>query len=249
VASGSASFSLDSKRRRFCRNMILGSNLLSAMVLDPHEQAGRQPASAADHKGKDGRSKWLFGLVGVLLVSGPWLRRVLSKPPRASERFVVERSMAEVPVEPHERSDANALWIIGIVLFLFLGGLGLHWILAGFLGALKQSPEPKDAWQPIQRRTETLAARPTYPRLQVSPPLDLQTFRTREENKLGTYGWIDRTSGVVRVPIERAMELVLAQGLPTRSNADSKTNHAGPSSYQLMQQRPEHRQPEIQGEK
>jgi len=51
----------------------------------------------------------------------------------------------------------------------------------------------------------------------------------------------------VRIPIERAMELVLQEGLPTRSATNR--NQRGPSTYQLMLQRPEHRESEIKGEK
>lgn len=36
----------------------------------------------------------------------------------------------------------------------------------------------------------------------------LQELRAREENELQTYGWINRTDGVVRIPIDRAMQLL-----------------------------------------
>jgi hypothetical protein len=36
-----------------------------------------------------------------------------------------------------------------------------------------------------------------------------------EENAaLATYGWVDRDAGIVRIPIERAMELLVLRGLP-----------------------------------
>ena len=57
------------------------------------------------------------------------------------------------------------------------------------------------------------------PRLQETPALDLELFRAREEKELSTYGWIDRPNGVVRIPIERAMELVAREGLPARKEA------------------------------
>jgi hypothetical protein len=49
------------------------------------------------------------------------------------------------------------------------------------------------------------------------------------------------------VPIERAIDLVLQQGLPTRAAANA--NQVGPSPYQLIQQRLNHREPEITGNK
>jgi hypothetical protein len=59
-------------------------------------------------------------------------------------------------------------------------------------------------------------ALPPAPRLQTNPPADLATFRAKEDRELSTYGWIDRSNGVVRIPIERAKALVLERGLPAR---------------------------------
>jgi hypothetical protein len=57
---------------------------------------------------------------------------------------------------------------------------------------------------------------PPEPRLQETPALDLALFREREERELSTYGWVDRPNGVVRIPIERAREIVAREGLPVR---------------------------------
>lgn len=152
------------------------------------------------------------------------------------------------PVEGYEKRDANARWIVGIVIFLFAFGLAIQGILAGYLIRLKRIPPPTDRWRPLERAARAPPSFvPPFPRLQVSPPADLQAFRAREEAQLHGYGWINRTSGIVHIPIEQAMDLVLRQGLPVRSQTNK--SQAGPSSYQLIQQRPEHREPEIQGEK
>jgi hypothetical protein len=38
----------------------------------------------------------------------------------------------------------------------------------------------------------------------------------REENaRLHSYGWVDRSAGIGRIPIDRAMALVVEQGLPS----------------------------------
>ena len=36
------------------------------------------------------------------------------------------------------------------------------------------------------------------------------------KRRLETYGWIDRKNGIIRIPIERASELIARQGLPSR---------------------------------
>ncbi len=52
------------------------------------------------------------------------------------------------------------------------------------------------------------------PQLQINPTIDLAELRVRDARELNDYGWIDRKAGVARVPIERAMQLLLQKGLP-----------------------------------
>lgn len=54
------------------------------------------------------------------------------------------------------------------------------------------------------------------PRLLVNEPATLAALHAREHEALTTYGWVDRNAGVVRIPVERAKELVLERGLPVR---------------------------------
>jgi hypothetical protein len=58
---------------------------------------------------------------------------------------------------------------------------------------------------------------PAAPRLQVRPEKDLHDIRVAEDSVLHSYGWIVRDSGIVRLPIERAMELTAQRGLPVRA--------------------------------
>jgi hypothetical protein len=48
---------------------------------------------------------------------------------------------------------------------------------------------------------------PPEPRLQRAPQADLAQVRRQERERLTTYAWVDRQAGVVRIPIDRAMEL------------------------------------------
>ena len=49
------------------------------------------------------------------------------------------------------------------------------------------------------------------PPLQNEPSRDLAAFRAGKRAILGEYAWIDRDHGVVRIPIERAMSLLIAR--------------------------------------
>jgi len=50
--------------------------------------------------------------------------------------------------------------------------------------------------------------------LQANPAVDMQRFREQEQRKVSTYGWVDERRGIVRIPVERAMEMVAQRGLP-----------------------------------
>ena len=74
--------------------------------------------------------------------------------------------------------------------------------------------------QPVAGQVEALEPGeerlPPEPRIQANPAADLKTLRDEEDAVLTTYGWVDRQGGVVRVPIDVAMQQVLEQGLPVR---------------------------------
>jgi len=66
---------------------------------------------------------------------------------------------------------------------------------------------------------EYAAKAPPEPRLQVDPNKDLEVLRGAEDKTLGTLAWVDRGAGIVQVPIERAMEMLVAKGVPARQGA------------------------------
>jgi hypothetical protein len=57
---------------------------------------------------------------------------------------------------------------------------------------------------------------PPAPRIEEHPAIEIQQLHSQEDQILSTYGWADKKAGVVRIPIERAMELQLERGFPTR---------------------------------
>ena len=148
--------------------------------------------------------------------------------------------------EGYEKRDANAKWIFGIVIFLLIAGLAMHFTIGGMMSRLQKTPAPADRWSEARHEQTGSSAQSAsaFPRLQISPPEDLKVFRVREEQELTNYGWINRTAGVVRIPIDRAMALLLERGLPTSNGTNGLK--LGLSSYELQQQRTQFNQPEIQ---
>lgn len=81
----------------------------------------------------------------------------------------------------------------------------LMWPLASYF--LRDQPEPSRAVERIDR------SRPAGPLLQVDPAAELAELRRQEQRVLDAYGWVDRSAGIARVPVARALELVLAEGV------------------------------------
>jgi hypothetical protein len=55
------------------------------------------------------------------------------------------------------------------------------------------------------------------PRLQFHAPKELQEMRAAEDALLKNYGWIDQKAGIVRIPVDRAIELLAKRGLLARA--------------------------------
>jgi hypothetical protein len=76
------------------------------------------------------------------------------------------------------------------------------------LGNLASSPE-------LQRQFAQLASRFPTPRLQTDDGYqEITDMHAKEDLLLENYSWVDESKGTVRIPIERAMELIAERGLP-----------------------------------
>ncbi|MEO8053029.1 MAG: hypothetical protein ABI833_21690 [Acidobacteriota bacterium] len=63
---------------------------------------------------------------------------------------------------------------------------------------------------------------PPEPRIEEHPAIAIQQLHAQEDQVLSTYSWTDKKTGVVRIPIDRAMELQLMRGFPTRKEQRHK---------------------------
>jgi hypothetical protein len=97
-------------------------------------------------------------------------------------------------------------WLAVAAIVVQLGMWALYRVLARQESA-RERPLPPLVVSNLQRT-------PPEPRLEPQP-LAPRASLTQEENRiLTTYGWVDRNRGLVRLPIDRAMELLVQQGLP-----------------------------------
>jgi hypothetical protein len=115
----------------------------------------------------------------------------------------------------HEESDVNILAIFGFGAGLIAVAIVVHVAILLFFNVLESRARQQSASvYPLAAGQENRL--PPEPRLQTDPREDLSELRAREDAILRSYGWVDRNAGVVRIPIDRAMELTLQRGLPAR---------------------------------
>lgn len=73
---------------------------------------------------------------------------------------------------------------------------------------LKERMEARDPAPPALLEAQ-MPHEPPSPRLETQPVEQLRALRAEENEALTTYGWVDESAGIARVPIERGMELLL----------------------------------------
>lgn len=115
----------------------------------------------------------------------------------------------------HEERDVSAapIALSAVVLAAVCAGAFLAmWLLFGVFADREARRSP-----PASPLAATYGPKePPAPRLQPNPIADLEIMRARDHAALSGYAWVDRDAGVVRIPIERAIELLAARGLPVR---------------------------------
>ena len=120
----------------------------------------------------------------------------------------------------HEESDVSP-WAVG----KFAIGLALVCVISlallfGFFRYLLSEEGGK---------APEIVKSPPNPVLETEPPVELKAFRAAEEHELNTYGWVDQQTGIVRIPIERAMDILLQRGFPVRTATPEKQATSKPS--------------------
>ena len=133
-------------------------------------------------------------------------------PPHGAHQ--IPGSTGDVGVQ-HETSDVNIVSILGFGVGLLIAAVMVHllvFVLFRYFESRERGRVPPE--YPLARSQQDRV--PPEPRLQTDPRQDLIDLRAKEDAWLGSYGWVDRNAGVVRIPIDAAMKLTLERGLPAR---------------------------------
>jgi hypothetical protein len=70
------------------------------------------------------------------------------------------------------------------------------------------------------------------PRLETDERNESISFEIKEEMRLHTYGWVDQKAGIMYIPIDRAMQILVQRQLPTHP----KVGLAPPAPVNLARQ-------------
>jgi hypothetical protein len=116
-----------------------------------------------------------------------------------------------------------AIWLA--IAMMLSGGIvyGTFWLFEGQTQTWNQEVKrfPLAAGQ---------AKEPPMPRLQTQPFKDVGQLKQSQNDRLQSYGWVDQSAGVVHIPIDEAMRLVVERGA-----VPSNAQQPAPAAYRYVQ--------------
>jgi hypothetical protein len=124
------------------------------------------------------------------------------------------------PHEGYEKRDTQVktlTWLLAALLAAIVVVVGMMVALFDHLAEREAERQPTPS-----TLAGTRSVLPPEPRLQNTPFDDLKRLRAEEDLLLNSYGWVDRSAGVVRIPIERALEIAGKNGLEEAPRPDSE---------------------------
>lgn len=135
------------------------------------------------------------------------------------------------PAPGHETRDISVRVVAWFAIGLVISALVIFPVVVGLDRLFEwQHPSP-DAPSRIALHPHMIAP---PPRLQANPAIDLAQYEAAQEAKLNSYGWVDKSAGIIRIPIERAMDLIAQRGLPTRGPGTQNASGITPVQMQAQ---------------
>ena len=149
-----------------------------------------------------------------------------------------EHTELESPVEGDGISYRGIVWFIVVLVITVAVCQVFIWGLFRFTEAYRLdrpeivraplAPEPAEPALEEGQVSRGPEAPESGPSLLVDEPLVLQQFRAEEEALLHSYGWVNQGTQTVRLPIDRAKELLLERGLPARGSDPAASAEPAP---------------------
>ena len=159
----------------------------------------------------------------------------MSKDPMANQPTPHQNTINHDGFEHEDMSSRTALYFLaGLVLVcvvVYLIVFGMYRFLDSYATAHQPPMSPM-----VTPEADTRAVTPDnaetfpQPRLEEHERTQLRTFIADQDRKLATYDWVDKDRGTVRIPIDRAMELIEQRGLPVRAEGTASAQSSAAQS-------------------
>ena len=142
----------------------------------------------------------------------------------------------------YERQDVGVAPVVYFLLALLVAGGLVHFIVSGLYSYLEKTSETQQA--PVSPLVTNAPADTRHlsadyrdylkqnfpaPQLEIDERNQLDRIRIDEAQTLSTYDWVDQKAGTVRIPIDRAMDLLAQRGLPVRAQTSNQASASPPS--------------------
>lgn len=142
-----------------------------------------------------------------------------------------EKIAASLGYEPSDvRASGIIVFITAMTIFVAVVGVLSYGIGKAINARMDKEDGPTSKWSKtadvrqlgnfpsspaLQNKMAEITQSFPTPRIQIDDGnQDVSDLHAREDLLLNNYSWIDESKGTVRIPIERAMELVAQRGLP-----------------------------------
>jgi hypothetical protein len=121
------------------------------------------------------------------------------------------RENPDVRFEKEDVNETSTFWFgVGILVVMVVTAFATK-PLYDLLAERETATQPPAAYE---ADADPTLLEPPGPRLQVRPEIELAAFRAQEDAILSSYAWVDKEQGIVRIPVEEAMRLVVERGMP-----------------------------------
>jgi hypothetical protein len=109
----------------------------------------------------------------------------------------------------HEKREVSVPFIVVSLAVLLVGTFLVALLVVGIFQFFNHTYNPEQAAKQAQPQI------PPEPRIEVEPWQQLQSVRAREDHILSSYAWVDQKDGIVRIPIDQAIDELAKKGLPS----------------------------------
>jgi hypothetical protein len=138
----------------------------------------------------------------------------------------------------YERTDIGIGGVLYFLLGLLVGGILVYFVVNGVYAFLQSRSEADQTpVNPLVTNApaDTRHVEKNYPKSAFPDPKleedergQLNGIRLKEEQTLSTYDYVDKNAGTIRIPIDRAIDLIAQRGLPTRAQSSTSEPPAQP---------------------